>query len=424
MKSDYEYTLKGKQWELFELMQGDRNCAFTVSIRSGKTLMCFLYMVQECLSRPNVNVVYLAPTQTMLKNIFVREHVVKLQGTPYCEVTDGEVRFANGSRMIWLSAEKPERLRGLTVDVAVADECATMKPDVVTELINRTTATPGRKQGKVILITTPAGKNWYYDFIYGSDDEKGIINNSYWHYRKYDAYEMKVISEAAIDRLRETKDEVSYEQDVMCNFSEVKGRIFKNFSEKDHVGNSMYDKHKPLLVGADFNYGMMAWIIAQKKPDGGINIIDELALKYSSTEEACNELNNRYNYPAVIMFPDASGGQHTAAGGKSRTNFKIIKKILGDGVIKVGAKNPPVLDTINEVNEAFKNNLITINPKCKYLLKACLNYKWKEGMTNVPDKDDVNDHHADSLRYLIHNLYPIRREQQVGAPTHWNHVMK
>ena len=97
---------------------------------------------------------------------------------------------------------------------------------------------------------------------------------------------------------------------------------------------------------------------------------------------------------------------------------------MGEGSIRVASKNPPVLDTINEVNEAFKNGLVYVSPRCKHTLLSLHNYKWKEGATNVPDKDNIYDHHADSIRYLIHNLYPMRKEVPVDAPQHWNEILR
>jgi phage terminase large subunit len=417
---------RGKQKELFRLMQTGLNCCFVVSIRSGKTLMCFLRAV-ELAQQPNKNIVYLAPTHQMLKNIFVKEFLPELrpaEAAGLCTITNDSVDFVNGSRIFFLSADRPERLRGLTIDLAIADEVATMKSEVIAELLNRTAKTPGREQGQVILISTPNGKNPFYHFIYGDDENRGIIDNAFWHYRKYDAFQMKVIDEDTINQLKETKDEVSFNQDVLCDFTETRGKIFTKFDEKLHLKPCSYDRSKPLYIGMDFNYDPMTAILSQKRSDGGINIVDEVYLRYSDTEELCNEINNRYGNPAVIIFPDASGGQHTAATGKSRTNFKIIKRIMGEGSMRVASKNPPVLDTINEVNEAFKNGLVNVSPKCKHLLLSLHNYKWKEGVTNVPDKDNINDHMADCLRYLIHNLYPMRKEVPADAPQYWNQMFR
>jgi len=416
----HEFKLRGQQWELFNLMQSDINCCFVVSIRSGKTLLCFLHAVQECLQKENINVVYIAPTNQMLRNIMVREFLPYLTDAPYCEVTDTEVRFTNGSRIFFLSAEKPERLRGITIDLAIADECATMKESVVTELINRTARTPGRQQGKVVMITTPHGKNWFHDFIHGSEDHSGILDNEFWHYRKYDAFEMKVIDKETIERLRETKDEVSFNQDVMCDFAEVRGKIFKNWKEQ-YIRNVQYDKSKPLYIGMDFNYDPMTAIIAHKVGDS-FHIFDEIYLRYSETEEVCEEIKARYGLPGMFIFPDASGGAASAVGGKSRTNHKILKKHFGD-CLKHQSKNPPVLDTINEVNELLRQGRITISPKCKNLIKTMDNYSWKEG-SNQPDKNGY-DHMADCMRYLVHGVFPIRREVDLASqPQTWNQVVR
>jgi hypothetical protein len=51
---------------------------------------------------------------------------------------------------------------------------------------------------------------------------------------------------------------------------------------------------------------------------------------------------------------------------------------------------------------------LVIDPKCKNLRNSILKYVYKEG-TRIPLKDNVHDHMADCLRYLVNGMFPYTK---------------
>src|SRR5690606_19371227 len=60
------------------------------------------------------------------------------------------------------SADRIDNLRGATLDYAIMDEAAMMMPNVWTEAIKPMLST---RKGWALIISTPKGYNWFYDYF-------------------------------------------------------------------------------------------------------------------------------------------------------------------------------------------------------------------------------------------------------------------
>ena len=79
-----------------------------------------------------------------------------------CNYSDNYIRLKNGSEILFRSAEKYDNIRGLTVDYGILDEAAFMKEDAWKEAIRPVFMVKGKK---VLFISTPKGKNWFYELF-------------------------------------------------------------------------------------------------------------------------------------------------------------------------------------------------------------------------------------------------------------------
>jgi hypothetical protein len=76
--------------------------------------------------------------------------------------------------------------------------------------------------------------------------------------------------------------------------------------------------------------------------------------------------------------------------------------------------NPLVHDRINEVcallNNAKDERRARIHPRCVRLHESLQKQQYVSGTTD-PDKDGGWDHMNDAYGYLVHYLFPIRRQK-------------
>jgi len=77
------------------------------------------------------------------------------------------LRFKNGTRMEFYSAERPEGMLGAGVDFAVLDEAAIMPSRIWNQIVRPTLID---HMGGALMISTPRGRNWFYSvWLMGQD---------------------------------------------------------------------------------------------------------------------------------------------------------------------------------------------------------------------------------------------------------------
>ena len=215
------------------------------------------------------------------------------------------------------------------------------------------------------------------------------------------------------DELEQAKNDLSasvYRQEYEATWETYSGLIYSNFDiEKNVRHKQMTEEDKILYIGIDFNVSPISAVVGIIN-NNVIDIVEEIRIFGSNTQELCDEILTRYPNRKIIAFPDPSCVQRrTSAGGK--TDLSILQN--NGFVCKVLKSHMPVRDRINSVNSKLcnANNLRTlfISPKCKNVVNTLVKQTFKEG-TSVPNKTHGIDHLGDALGYLVSYLYPIKRD--------------
>lgn len=143
-----------------------------------------------------------------------------------------KIEFCNGSVMQFFSAERYDNIRGFTFDYLVCDEFAFMDEKAWTEVLRATVLVKGKK---VLLISTPKGKNHFY-LIHAL----GGSNPQYKSYTmtSYDG----LASKDEIDSARYTLPENVFRQEYLAEFIDGGAQLFAGLEEKtaDITSNGMY----------------------------------------------------------------------------------------------------------------------------------------------------------------------------------------
>jgi|TARA_R110000751_G_scaffold38385_4_gene92216 hypothetical protein len=132
-----------------------------------------------------------------------------------------ELELKNGSVIYFRSAERYDNIRGMTLDYSIIDEAAFIKDDAWAEAIKPTTIVRGKK---VLFISTPKGKNWFYDlFQYGKSED-------YPNYKSYtgSSYDTPFIDIEEIEDAKRTVPELVFKQEYLAEFIDGGGEVFTN----------------------------------------------------------------------------------------------------------------------------------------------------------------------------------------------------
>lgn len=396
-------------------------CRFRVVVagrRWGKTFLAIREAAR--IARHAGRRVFLVyPTYRQAKQVIWEPLKYRLQDLRWAErinESDLTVRLRNGSTISLRGADNPDSLRGVGLDGLVMDEFAMIDPKAWTEVLRPTLSD---RAGTALFISTPMGQsNWAYDLYQRGRDP----TQTEWASFQFTTLEGGNVTEEEILQAQQDLDERTFRQEYMATFETYANRIYYAFDRATNVVPWTQPTPGVLHVGLDFNVGQMsATIFAQT--GAHLHIIDEIALLSSNTTEMCEELRNRYPTQRIVVYPDPSGSaRKTSATGA--TDHTILAN-AGFQVRAPRAHNP-VRDGINAVNSRLRTatgeSYLLVDPGCRRVIETFEKYSYKTG-TNVPDKDSGHDHFADSLRYCVDYLYPVRRDIPVQPPQRWGHAI-
>lgn len=379
--------------------------------RFGKTFLSTIELIREAIMEEDRNCWYVAPTYKAAKEIawdmllatVPREYRRKSNETTLT------LDLINGSSISLKGAEKPDNLRGRSLDFVVLDEFADMRPEAWYEVLRPSLSD---RQGSALFIGTPKGRNHFYDLWAKAADKEAS-----WSSYQFTTIEGCHVSESEIEQAKRDLDERTFDQEYNARFVNYSGIIYYNFSREESVQRSK-DDGSLLHVGMDFNLDPMSAVLAIR--DGStLKIVDEIVIYGSNTDEMVDELKTRYPNRQMCIYPDPAARQRkTSAGG--RTDLSILQN--AGFAVKVRDKHSAIRDRINSVNARLKSadgeRHLVIDPKCKQVIRSLERQTYKEG-TSQPDKDSGFDHMNDALGYLIDFLYPIKRQYDIPQPTRW-----
>ena len=379
--------------------------------RFGKTFLSIGELSRAALRKPNANCWYLAPTFRAAKDIAWDMLVNTMPEELIAKRNESELtlKLINGSVISIKGGEAYDNLRGRSLDFVVLDEVADMRPQVWTEVVRPSLSD---RQGSALFIGTPKGRNHFYDlWTTGADKQEG------WASFQFTTLEGGNVPEEEVTAAKRDLDERTFKQEYLANFVNYSGIIYYNFDRTETVRKE-YEEEGSLHIGMDFNLDPMSAVVAVKVGDT-LQIIDEIVIYGSNTDEIVDEIKHRYPDRRITVYPDPACRQRkTSAGG--RTDLSILQN--AGFAVKVRNSHTAIRDRINAVNARLLSadgvRHLYVDPKCKQVIKSLERQTYKEG-TNQPDKDSGFDHMNDALGYLVDYLYPIKRQYDITQPTRW-----
>lgn len=224
--------------------------------KTGKTFGLANYIIREAWNREQALVWWCAPVYKQAQIAFKligrllppeRVNARKSQGEMVYELlyTNGRVR----SIIDFRSAERPESLRGEGVHAAVIDEAGYWKRDSFVSVMTTLT----RTKGHLRIISTPKGKNWFFEeWAKGWYPEQRKKNPEYWSYQLPTTCN-PFIDPETIDTLRRNFTDRQFRQEILAEFLDDGAGVFSNIK----ACQKAFLQNKPIpgrryVVGVDW----------------------------------------------------------------------------------------------------------------------------------------------------------------------------
>ncbi len=190
--------------------------------RCGKSRLSAVTLLIEALNCPEGSaVMYIAPTLGQARTIMW--DLLHDLGRPVIKashVNNLEITLINGRKILIRGADNPDSLRGVSLVYVVLDECAFIKQEIWEKVIR---AALSDKKGRALFISTPSGRNWFYD-VYklgqdGTDEEWKS-----WHFTTEDN---ETIDPKEVEAAKRTLSSFAFKQEYLSSFDNAGADIFK-----------------------------------------------------------------------------------------------------------------------------------------------------------------------------------------------------
>lgn len=195
--------------------------------RWGKTVLAAKIIVSKT-RKKNQMLWWIAPTYRVVKRGYAEvlkqlpDGVLAHDPPPETHFDAGRpivLRFKNGTKMEFYSAERPEGMLGAAVDYAVLDEAAIMPARIFNQIVSPTLID---HKGGALMISTPRGRNWFYDvWVKGQDDTQ-----TEWESWSFTTQDNPTLPEGEADRMAADIPRMEADQEIYAKWLAAGAQVF------------------------------------------------------------------------------------------------------------------------------------------------------------------------------------------------------
>lgn len=285
---------KPREWQrelhcaLDNAYQSGRRYLVKAHRQCGKSYSAQYELLRFSLNYRDVCSMYLAPTQNQARKMF-KDLEKKVANKAILESANStllEMRFVNGSSILFRSAEMRDNLRGYTINgILIVDEAAFISDEVYDIVLPSTNVS----KAPILMISTPRFKTGRYYEFYISQDER--FKSFDWSL--YDTSEF--LSKEQIELYRKTMSTAKFTNEILGEFYDEGGELFTGIidcliDEPSHL-NGLY-------IAVDWGTGTdqdntaitclnsdneLCWIkyFNNKTPTEQVSVVTDLIKKYN-----------------------------------------------------------------------------------------------------------------------------------------------
>ena len=290
----YKPHLKQKEIHNSIINEGYKYYILNIGRQFGKTMLGINQMLYWAINHKGCNIAWVTPIYKQSKKVFDEmEKVTKSSGLFEYNRSDLTISGFN-SQIQFFSGERPDNIRGNTFDYLIVDEMAFTRPELWSEVLSATVLVKGKK---VIFISTPKGKNHFYQLSLQPNYDNRY---KYFHYSSYDN---PMIDAEDLEERKRSLPKHIFEQEYLAKFIDNASGLFKNV---DNCVIKTAERTQKLFGGLDIgraddytvltilnkNY-LMVYVQRWRQQEWS-KIIDEVATKIREyNAEIFVEVNNQ-----------------------------------------------------------------------------------------------------------------------------------
>ncbi|MCD6417561.1 terminase family protein [bacterium] len=383
-----------------------RYCAFIGGVRSGKSFAGTIRGIKFARRKGGVGAV-IAPTYPMLRDVIIPlwQRLLPAKYVKKYSQSQHKLWLKNGSVVLFRSAEKPERLYGLTLHWFHIDEAATVERKVWDVMLSRVIST----KGYGFLTTTPNGHNWVYELVKSGEIAAVFAKTT----------DNPLIDPAEVERAKKVLDPKFFRQQYEASFEAYIGQVYDDFAEGNILSFSQ-DGCARNFIAADFGWQHpTALLWAKVFPDGDIFFVDEVVEPHLTPDMIAKivvgekvKLPSGRIFAAPVVWADVeeliTGFEATQTRQESG-GFAIVDLLKNSGIDRIrvvgGAIVRGIFSVRSKILDAAGRRHLFVSPECRRLIADFRGYRYPEGAGNssaeLPLKDGIHDHTMDAVRYLV-----------------------
>jgi phage FluMu gp28-like protein len=261
-----------------------RTVVIEASTKSGKTAGCLIWLFAQAWNGGAGSYWWIAPTYTVAEQVaFLRMETMLKQADPrqLCWQTNKNdllIVLANGARLFFKSAERPDNLFGDDVRAAVIDEATRCSEEAWNAVRSTLTAT----RGPVRIIGNVKGrKNWVFKLARLA--EAGTPNMAYHKLTAYDAADGGIIARDEIDDARRVLSDAVFRELYLAEPSDDGSNPFGADAIRSCVAD--LSNGKPVAFGVDLAKSTDWTVACGIDSDGRVCVLERWQSDWRTTRE-------------------------------------------------------------------------------------------------------------------------------------------
>lgn len=416
---------------------GIRYIVLCWSRRAGKSLFAWNLLIREATSKPGTywycfnnystayNDIWIAQTSKGVrfldmipKNMVVRMNSAKL-----------EIELTNGSVIKLIGINNVDKLVGAGLAGVVFDEYAVLNPASI-EMVTAMLAETG---GWRIMISTPRGKNHFYDeynfaqahpeFALADNKHCGMPEIAQYMFPGFlETERLKIIDKYGNDALYQQEYMTSW---ISPNAGSVFGALAKIMKDEGRVTRIVGDESQPYYAAWDLgNADYTSIVLFQVNEEGFPRIIDHIENRNEDVTWYIGEWKDREWNVHTHFLP------HDAAHRKGARNESYKAALEKEGVLNTVVLKKPnrIEDKLNFLRGVFKG--MKVDEGLTRLIECLdkMEYEWNEKLhiwSSHPTHEGGYSDTVDSLCYMAqaikkykitaHNIFSRSHIREAGT---------
>lgn len=402
------------------ILSNHRFTAFVGGFGSGKSQALFTKLLLDKFTYPDVNLLYAAPTYSLIRDIAYDRICMMLDCAPVSynlNKAENILEIKKYGKILFRTLDAPERLVGFEVFRIYIDELDTLKHQNAQDAWNKLIARCRQKSvnnptapNQISVATTPEGFRFVYDRWVKRKEADYKIVHAPTHSNPHlpDGYIASLMSSYPAELI------AAYIEGQFVNLTSK--QVYSSFHRTLNDTTVQYESWEPLHIGMDFNVLNMNATIHVVRDDKVFATNEVTALE--NTPAMINYLKEAFpnHFPnRMIIYPDAyADSARTSMTSASQTDHSLLR----DAGLTLDAPNgnPPIKDRVQSMNHMFCDGngyrrYYVNTANCPSYTQALEQQVYDINGLPVKDKKNNIDDIVDASGYFIHRKYPIIRDR-------------